>query len=313
MVARRRQRRPAATTAGAGRADARGALGDPARRAARAAYTPGTHGWLQVNCTLFPQGMDAPLYVPWAGLHTALQTWRAERRFERCFFMRKPPGLRLRFQGSHLGARLEPTLVAWLEEAERRNDIRGFRFAVYEPERFRFGGPAGMDVAHEYFDRDSRLALRYEMLADDDCRSLPRTLYSLVATHDLFRRCVDDGAELWDVWRRLQMAVGHASAADVMGTVDAAWVPEAVTLAPSFRATLTPAAAALLQDVDVHNAAIAARLHGASVARRLTIGMRAWLGAASVFHWNRLGLTLPELQAMVARMLRLLDPEDALA
>jgi thiopeptide-type bacteriocin biosynthesis protein len=288
---------------------AAGPLDALARRAARAAYTPGGHGWVQVNCTLFPQGLAAPLYVPWTRLQDAFEAWRAERRFTRCFFMRKPPGLRLRFQGVHLGARLEPALVAWLEEAEGRNDLRGFRFAVYEPERFRFGGAAGMDVAHDHFDGDSRLALRYETLADDDRAHLPRDLYSLIVTYDLCRRAVDDGAELWDVWRRLGVAVGGnlpTVGADASVT---ARDHAALALAPAFLATLPPPAVTLLADARALNEAIAARLHAAGVAGRLAIGPRAWLAAACVFHWNRLGLVLPDLRVMVARMLRVLDAE----
>jgi protein-L-isoaspartate(D-aspartate) O-methyltransferase len=262
-----------------------------------------------VSCTLFPQGLDAPLYVPWAALRDTLERWRGEGRFARCFFMRKPPGLRLRFQGEHLGARLEPTLVAWLEEAERRNDVRGFRFGVYEPERFRFGGPAGMDVAHDYFDRDSRLTLRYETLADDERVALPPDLYSLIVSYDLIRRCVDDGAEIWDVWRRLRTAVGGNSPPVGEDTAAVARDRAAVGLALAYRSALPPAAQALLEEAQVHNAAIAARLHAASAAGRLSLGPRAWLAAACVFHWNRLGLSLPELRDMVARMLWLLDSE----
>jgi thiopeptide-type bacteriocin biosynthesis protein len=294
---------------GRGARAAAGPLDELARRAAHAAYTPGGHGWVQVNCTLFPQGLDAPLYVPWARLQDAVEAWRAERRFARCFFMRKPPGLRLRFQGVHLGARLEPALIAWLEAAERRNDLRGFRFAVYEPERFRFGGPVGMDVAHDHFDRDSRLALRYETLTDDDCTHLPRDLYSLIVTYDLCRRGVDDSAELWDVWRRLGVAVGGDLPTVGADASASARDHAALALAPAFLATLPAPVVTLLADARAHNEAIAARLHAASVAGRMIIGPRAWLAAACVFHWNRLGLVLPDLRAMVARMLRLLEAE----
>ncbi len=37
------------------------------------------------------------------------------------------------------------------------------------------------------------------------------------------------------------------------------------------------------------------------------LGPRAWLAAATVFHWNRLGLALPELRALMACVLALLD------
>ena len=91
----------------------------------------GAWTWVQVNCAVFPQGPGRPPYVPWEELLAALQAWRADGRFACSFFMRKPPGLRLRFRGAELEACLEPTLVAWLEQAVLRNEIRSFHFARY--------------------------------------------------------------------------------------------------------------------------------------------------------------------------------------
>jgi thiopeptide-type bacteriocin biosynthesis protein len=248
--------------------------------------------------------------VPWVDLQQTLERWRSEERFARAYFMRKPPGLRLRFSGPEIHRRIEPDLVDWLEDAERQNTIRGFRFAVYEPELYRFGGSPGMTIAHEQFDADSRLVLSYETLGELDQAALPRDLFSLIATNDLISRCVDDRAELGEVWQQLRVAVTAASPLP-LDAGDLGRESDALMSAPAFTGGLTPATCALLDDARSMNERTARRLHAAIRAERLSVGVRAWLAAICIFHWNRLGLTTDELGPMVSRMLRLLDSATA--
>ena len=58
------------------------------------------------------------------------------------------------------------------------------------------------------------------------------------------------------------------------------------------------------------NAHIAARLHAALVAGRLSCGPRSWLGQICTFHWNRLGLSLADRIPLIASMLQVLDPHQ---
>jgi thiopeptide-type bacteriocin biosynthesis protein len=266
--------------------------------------------WLQVNCALFSQGPGRPPYAPWGELGEAVEGWRAEGRFERAFFMQKPPGLRLRFSGDDLGLRLEPALIAWLEAAERRDVIRGFRFADYEPEVFRFGGPVGMDIAHDHFDGDSRVVMRYAALSQPDRGPVPADLFSIAVTSDLLARCVEDRAEAWDVWQRLARAAGGAPPVAGDDSVAEA-VRDAMLLTPTFVGGLTPAVAALMEDARAANAHVAGRLRAAQAMGRLRVGVRAWLATVCIFHWSRLGLTTAEVVPMVAYMSRLLLPEEA--
>ena len=259
--------------------------------------------WVQVNCALFPQLADGRPYVPAGELRAAVQRWCEEGRLRRWFFTRKPPGLRLRFYGAEPEQCLEPVLVPWLEVAERGNLIRAFRFARYEPERFRFGGQVGMAIAHEYFEGDSALALGYEML-DRSARSvLPRRLLSVAVLNDLFSQCVDDGAEMWDIWCRLRTKL--AIPAPAPGDTTAAEADRAaatVARAPAFLSDLSPATRALLDDADECNARVAGRLHAAQVTGRLDVGVRNWLSAACVFHWNRLDVAPADIARVVAWM-----------
>src|SRR5215203_3697925 len=106
--------------------------------------------WMQVNCALFcPSAQETPV-VPWTALSEVTRQWRRDGLFLQFFFTRKSPGLRLRFNGLNIEAQLRPAVVEWLDYAEQHNLIRGYRFSIYEPEEFRFGGAAGLAIAHDW-------------------------------------------------------------------------------------------------------------------------------------------------------------------
>ena len=270
---------------------------------------PRAAGWLHVSCILFSDAKGVS-YFPWRRLAAALELWRSDRRFRQFFFMRKPPGLRLRFYGNELAELLEPELVTWLQAAEESNDIRGFRFGIYEPETARFGGPAGMAVAHEQFDRDSRTASRYEMLGELERRGLPKDLFSLFLINDLCARSLDDKAEIWDVWQKLGRLVRGSVRTSVVSETECNRVRDVVTLEATFTSGLSSSAAALLEQASADNAHVAQRLRALASSGRLHIGLRSWLATAAVFHWNRLGLTDVEIGAMTATMNCLLNPDE---
>jgi thiopeptide-type bacteriocin biosynthesis protein len=256
--------------------------------------------WLQVNLSLFPDSDGDRPYVPWESLAQEVAGWRVEDRFRRFWFVRKPPGLRLRFAGRELGARLEPALSAWLVEAEAANDVRGFRFGRYEPEEHRFGGPAGLAVAHDLFDRDTAVVLRYESLEDDRRGGIDRHGFALAALDDLFLRCVDDQAEVWDVWKRLEALVGDPHPGEAGTAAGHGWE------------ALDESGRELAREAAAGNSGAATALRATADAGRLTRGVRSWLAAAAAFSWNRWGLPL-DLAALaqgVAAMARLRMPDE---
>jgi protein-L-isoaspartate(D-aspartate) O-methyltransferase len=266
--------------------------------------------WLHVSCALFLDGGRMLPHIPWKSLLDSLEQWRRERRFELFFFLQKPPGLRLRFYGENLGSRLEPELATWLAAAERGNDIRGYRFCVYEAETFRFGGLAGMAIAHHLFDHDSQATLQYETLSQDSRLGLSRDLFSLFQVNDLLAHSLEDRAEIWDVWQNLAHTLGASDAHNSISAQKCVRVSEAITLAPAFKDKLSSEATELLDRVTQDNERVAQQLRDIVSAGRLKVGLRAWLRAAIVFHWNRLGLTRDELCIMTTTMVRLLCPHE---
>jgi thiopeptide-type bacteriocin biosynthesis protein len=263
--------------------------------------------WLQVNVNLFTDsGGDQP-YVPWESLARQVSRWRAAGRFQVFWFVRKPPGLRLRFAGPDLGAQLEPALNEWLVAAEGANDIRGFRFGRYEPEVHRFGGPAGMAVAHDLFDCDSALVLRFESLDDARRRRIDRHNFALASAEDFLLLCLNDEAEVWDVWKRLaallqdprpnvRLDVGAIRASEPRQRLDSLDDEDGLTLA---------------RDATAGNRRVAAALRATVDAGRLAIGVRSWLAAAAAFQWNRWGLPLdlPRLAREVTAIAEAYTPD----
>ena len=269
----------------------------------------GASEWLEIRCSLFPHPTERR-HVAWSALGEALDRWRAERRFRSCFFVRKPPGLRLRFAGDDLPGRLEPVLLPWLVESERRNDLRGFRVTLYEPETARFGGAVGMAIAHEAFDDDSRDAICFETLFLDDRQRLPRSLFSVAACSDLFRRTLEDRAEIWDVWQRLRRALPTPQR-DLSGCVVPRPELQAVVLGSDpVPNSLSEQTRSLLEQRFRDNQRTASAIVAARDAGRLHVGVREWLTACTVFHWNRLGLVLApdDLAVVVSEVCRTLDP-----
>jgi len=201
------------------------------------------------------------------------------------------PGIRLRFLGDPDATGLED--LAALGQSRR---------VVYEPEVHRFGGLEGLATAHTLFTADSGWAL--ELLAGAPT-GFDRAEWSMIVVNDLAVRMVGDRAELWDLWKRLETVLhGEVVVATSHVPLDQERIHDVLTFGPAFIGGLTDNGHRMIAAARSTNVSIAGRLAGLGSS---SIGPRSWLAAATVFHWNRLALTLDDLRPLVAAVLRELD------
>lgn len=82
--------------------------------------------------------------------HTGqLDTW---------WYLRKPPGLRLRYQPTNPHTQVVDTLLSHLAAT---GHVTSWTRGIYEPETIAFGGPAAMAIAHTLFHHDSQHLLAH--------------------------------------------------------------------------------------------------------------------------------------------------------
>jgi thiopeptide-type bacteriocin biosynthesis protein len=264
--------------------------------------------WLQADCSLFTTAGLEP-HFPWAPLFETIQEWRSAQLIDRFWFVRKPPGLRLRFREPQRRGAFQATLASWLLAAERRNDIRGFKFTIYEPESYRFGGTAGMDVAHTLFDAASNLVLRFH---NDQPDAVSALQISIATSSDLLSRCLDDWAEIWDVWCKLAAVIPVATVGkEFEGKELTGYLAGLSKLSEVLGASWDNQCA----DIAKAHCKVASDIRALAQTGALSVGLRTWLVAAVTFDWNRLGLPmrLDELKYAVNLVREFLAPDGAAA
>ena len=204
---------------------------------------------------------------------------------QRWWFVRKAPGMRVRIEAA--GVDRGTVLVATRQALAGLGAVRS---SPYEPETYRFGGPAGMDVAHDHFALDSALAAALSAARSRVARPVTAARWSMAMLGDLSARVVDDAAEHYDAWKRLEEVLSNVGAPPIVDRRrsddhgDEGNVP-------------TRLAAALQQG----NERVARRLQQSSLEHG--VGRRSWFAAVAVFHWNRLGFGPADMAGVVAAML----------
>ena len=145
--------------------------------------------WIQYNVRLARRAgsPDESARSLFGSLHEPLQRWRRERSLDCFYFMRKPPGVRMRFHGTDVARELSRILT----RLNRARSIGRFFTSIYEPEVHLFGGERAMALVHAHFDADTRAWMA------GGSPLIPALL------DDLFLTTLQSRTETWDVWWNL--------------------------------------------------------------------------------------------------------------
>jgi len=259
-------------------------------------------GWLQVNVAL-ERRSRAPLDSArdvFRELQPLLRRWRRRRSLRRFFFMRKPPGIRLRFLGPDPRRRILPDLQEVLTRLRRRRRIRRFFCSVYEPEIRSFGGASAMDLVHAYFEVDSAAWIELDQLSAAGRGTLAADVVSLAAVNDLFLRALEDAGEVWDAWCNLAELRPAPK-----GDLPRLRVPFLAGLLPMATATERR----VLRRYARANQVLARGLSRLWSRGALSTGLRAILPFVAAFHFNRHGVGGPAQSRLVGAMAEAWRPQ----
>jgi thiopeptide-type bacteriocin biosynthesis protein len=252
-------------------------------------------GWYQVRIEF--TDWDTAEHAAATCLWPQLQRAEAAGTISSWWFTRKAPCWRFRFQPGRAAALADLTtfLSRILETLLAQGTIAEAQETIYEPEACAFGGPEGMDIAHQLFRADSRNILSYLSRSGPAVTPGRREL-SILLCSALMRGAGQDWYEQGDIWKRV---VGSRPAPP--GTP----LERQRDITPALRRLMTvdAGAASNLVNDDGGALAFAADWTGAfehagtalgNAARdgKLGRGLRDILAHHVIFHWNRIGLSL---------------------
>ncbi|GAA1681100.1 hypothetical protein GCM10009733_092300 [Nonomuraea maheshkhaliensis] len=235
--------------------------------------------WYQLNVE-YPDTADvaaAHLGQRLDALHELVGAW---------WFIRKRPGLRLRLRPrAATTTDMRAAVNTALNDLATSGVISRWGPAIYEPETAAFGGPTGMEIAHELFCADSSHILTYLRQQEP---GVGRKEVSMLLLGTMLSTCLDR-FERGDVWQRvaeLRPLPAPPPPARLEALTEKIRPLVASPLSP-----ITPAGplafAAPWAD-DFRRAGQA--LYEAATAEHLTRGIRHIFVHHVIFHWNRLGL-----------------------
>src|SRR5690606_10860161 len=99
-----------------------------------------------------------------------------------------------------LDGALRDVLLQAVRDAARDAGVSRVAAAAYEPEERLFGGPIGMQIAHDHMDADCACWLARDRAARAGSASTPALTWSAAVLNELFAETLRDRGEVWDVW-----------------------------------------------------------------------------------------------------------------
>ncbi|MEV4362679.1 thiopeptide-type bacteriocin biosynthesis protein [Nonomuraea sp. NPDC049625] len=241
-------------------------------------------GWYQLRVQF--ADWDAAEKIGAHQLGPRLEELQACGAIDGWWFLRKHPCWRLRLRDADI-----PTVDQTLGEMTTAGVLVRWWPTVYEPETAAFGGPTGVQAAHDLFCADSRGVLEY---ARQNAPGLGRRELSIVLINALLQVAGLDWFERGDVFARVAQVRPLPADADTARIEKLAAnvrtllaVPAHVEEGPFAPGGPVAFAAPWLASWQ----AAGDQLGRAAAEGRLDRGLRALLTHVLIFHWNRLGLS----------------------
>ncbi|MDX3715776.1 MULTISPECIES: thiopeptide-type bacteriocin biosynthesis protein [Streptomyces] len=283
------------------------------------AQAEAAQGWYSVSIQF--TAWNAAEQTALTGLVPQLEQSEKAGALANWWFLRKYPCWRLRCRpgSSATRADAEKVVSTILDRLIADGLVNRWWQTIYEPESLAFGGPQGMDAAHDLFHADSRGVLDYlrrHGFSTMPGGSLGRREVSVLLCSALFFGAGQEPHEQGDTWHRVEQLrplpsdtppsrlTGMTAALQVLMTLNTS------PTSPLFNergplAFLAPWA-------DAFETA-GRRLGGAAHAGTLHRGVRDVLAHHVIFAWNRMGLD-SRTQAILARAARdtAMNPSAAL-
>ncbi|MFF0523499.1 methyltransferase, FxLD system [Actinomadura nitritigenes] len=213
----------------------------------------------------------------------------------RWFFVRKAPHWRLRYQVGANDARHH--LADVLDDLKSDGRLIGWAVGIYEPETRAFGGRTAMEVAHQLFHHDSRHVLEYLARRRTGTPGLGARELGILLGTVMMRGANQDWYEQGDVWAK----VAHQRRADRPRMAGDAGTSARRLMTSDVSAESTLVHGGPLADIADWISAFeraGQQLAELALRGRLERGLRAVLAHHVIFHWNRLGLTYTEQNAL---------------
>lgn len=254
--------------------------------------------WLQVNVVMPARPRDGrnATHAVFDAMFTLANHLRQEKRLRGFFFMRKPPGLTFRFAFGGPNGDARRAIGSSMQSLKRLKIIDRWFPSVYEPETFKFGGPAAMAAVHAHFNADSMAWWRWEQLRTTAKTTIASKLLSVAVLNDLFVRFVGGPEEVWDVWCRV--AALHGAPVDGEGAA----VP--ILGLEQLHGRVTAREQAVLRRYASGNRTLAHRFAAIHARGELLFAHRLVLPHVALYHWNRYGFSPEDRAAIFSPMVR---------
>lgn len=215
--------------------------------------------------------------------------------------------IRLRVFGPNqtLGAVMQ-ALVSALRPGSGRSGVRNCLRLCYEPEMALFGGPWGLEQIHDLFHHDSRFALAWEALSDEERRGLSIHQISPIMLRHFLSSAGLDEFECWDVWNQVWQLRQYGDQAELAALWERDREAFALLLGVDVAALsdqLGSAARKVLREYTAGLRQVGSALGEGQRQGLLERGLRRILATSILFHWNRIQVGA-DAQAVLAYFMR---------